>query len=205
MWTLYLKCLHCVGMPVPAFSPNGYLPPYLGTWPSAGASGVSPFELSISELCSHFGWSAARRQILDGLLSLRATLRNEGLLNGFQWIDGSFCEQIERIEGRDPRDVDVATFFRRPANLRSQAALSAWIASHGPLIDPAQSKATYRCDHYFVDLGSGPADRVVQQACYWHSVFSHRRNNAWKGFVAILPESQAADDAARAQLRATVP
>ncbi|WP_414651656.1 DUF6932 family protein [Hafnia paralvei] len=33
-----------------------------------------------------------------------------GLAEGFQWVDGSFTENIELIERRTPNDVDVVTF-----------------------------------------------------------------------------------------------
>jgi hypothetical protein len=39
--------------------------------------------------------SPERRAILGRFLDFRARLRAEGLLRGFQWADGSFCEDIE--------------------------------------------------------------------------------------------------------------
>jgi hypothetical protein len=32
------------------------------------------------------------------------------LNQGFQWLDGSFAEQIELLEGRPPKDIDVVSF-----------------------------------------------------------------------------------------------
>ncbi|WP_426763559.1 DUF6932 family protein [Hafnia paralvei] len=33
-----------------------------------------------------------------------------GLAEGFQWVDGSFTENVELIERRTPNDVDVVIF-----------------------------------------------------------------------------------------------
>lgn len=45
-----------------------------------------------------------------GLLDLRAELTLAGKSDGFQWVDGSFTEDVEVQQGRTPNDVDVVTF-----------------------------------------------------------------------------------------------
>jgi hypothetical protein len=46
--------------------------------------------------------------IIEGLLRLRATLRQAGLDRGFQWVNGSFTEDVETEQRRAPNDIDVA-------------------------------------------------------------------------------------------------
>ena len=69
-----------------------------------------------------FGNTAARRTLLRGLIEFRAALHALDLVGGFKWLDGSFLEDIETVERRQPRDIDVVTFFRLPEG-RSQKSL----------------------------------------------------------------------------------
>jgi hypothetical protein len=57
------------------------------------------------------GTTPARLTILDGFLQFRQRLRAAGLAVGFQWLNGSFLQDVERFEGRDPGDLDVVTFY----------------------------------------------------------------------------------------------
>lgn len=52
-----------------------------------------------------------RRELLKGLLEFRSELHRIGLVDGIQWLDGSFIENVEEIEGRHPKDIDVVTFL----------------------------------------------------------------------------------------------
>jgi len=67
---------------------------------------LSPYVCTALELCQRFGTTAARKQILEGFLDLRAALTALGV-RGFHWLDGSFVEDIEAQEGRDPGDSRV--------------------------------------------------------------------------------------------------
>jgi hypothetical protein len=60
-----------------------------------------------------------------------------GLDNGFQWIDGSFVEDVEKSRGRAPGDVDIVTFAHRPASV---ADFKAFLNQNSMLFDPAQAK-----------------------------------------------------------------
>jgi hypothetical protein len=162
--------------------------------------GVAPYDCSIHEFCAHFGWSASRRSLLFGLLDLRSELRRLGLLNGVQWLNGSFTEHVEKSENREPRDIDVLTIFHRPASASTDAEIGALVENNPRIFDPRQSKMWYGCDHYAFDLSPLSADEIVQRACYWNSLFTHRRNGAWKGFIRLPPEDEAGDLVARARL-----
>ena len=46
---------------------------------------------------------------MAGFLSFRDALQATGLVKGFQWINGSFLENVEEVEERNPRDIDVVS------------------------------------------------------------------------------------------------
>src|SRR5437868_6595038 len=96
-------------MPIPPFDHNLVIPPHVGD-PRVPAE-LSPYPCTTLELCQRFGTSDERRDILLNFLRFRDLLRRHHLINGFQWLDGSFLENIEAIEGRPPRDLDVVTIY----------------------------------------------------------------------------------------------
>lgn len=108
-------------------------------------------------------------------------------------------EAIEVSEGRDPGDIDVMSFVRRPAAANSDADFAALVRANLDVFDPNQAKANFKCDHYSQDLDLGvDVDRI----CYWHAVFSHRRNGSWKGFVQVIDEGEKSDQALLGQILA---
>lgn len=76
----------------------------------------SPYRVMLTDVVVHFATSSERRQILRGWLGYRAALHGMGLTDGFQWLDGSFLEQVETPESRPPQDMDVVTFLNPPAS-----------------------------------------------------------------------------------------
>lgn len=56
----------------------------------------------MTALVKRFATSAERIEILLVLIAYRTELRSLGFLDGFQWIDGSFVEQIEITRNRPP-------------------------------------------------------------------------------------------------------
>lgn len=171
---------------IPGFNDGGVLPPFVG----GDATGElqlprSPYRGTMLSLVERFATSRERGTILRGLIGLRAALRAAGLTEGLQWIDGSFVEDCETVKGRAPGDVDVVNLLRRPAALADDDAWMAFLAANLALIDPAQTKATFHCDAYFIDLDT---DRtfVVEQTAYWFGLFSHQRDTfRWKGMVQL--------------------
>ncbi len=142
-----------------------------------------------------FGDSTIRRDLLSGLLDYRAALHAAGLLEGFQWIDGSFVEDTTFHSGREPGDIDVVTFFRLPAE-QDQSAL---IDANPAIFDSKANKLLYGVDAYTVVLDTGDLPYLVRLTAYWNSLWSHDRNHKWKGFLEInLSDSD--DAAARAML-----
>jgi hypothetical protein len=183
---------------IPDFDHNLVLPPHLGDPTDMGQ--VSPFPCTTLELCRKLGTSPERKFILGRFLDFREKLRMAGLTQGFQWLDGSFLENIELREGRPPKDLDVVTFFWGydfPFQLRLSADLPEFF-------DPALSKANYSLDHYPVDAAYSP-ELTVESTRYWSQLFSHNRLGIWKGMLKIDLDTQADDTAARTELLTLIP
>ena len=145
----------------------------------------------MSEVVARFASTNERNAILRGLLSFRAGLRQQGIVDGFQWLDGSFMEQVETLETRPPNDVDVVTFFALPAGV-SQADLA---ARAGHLFDPSATKQQFKIDSYVCLLNQPLTPFYVQKVAYWYSMWSHRRNGLWKGFVQVRLDAAHDQDA----------
>jgi hypothetical protein len=148
---------------------------------------MSPYWTTTEELAKRFAHNEARRIIFQGLLNYRRALVGVGVVNGFQWLDGSFMEDIERLENRNPGDVDVVTFGALPSVPHPQK--SKFFQDHEDLFLPQKTKAQFSCDAYFVDLELKPR-LIVDKTKYWFGVFSHKKvSHLWKGMIAIPLDS----------------
>ena len=177
---------------IPAHSASMVLPPFVGPTPTDRAL-MSPFPASFSEYVCAFGHSEPRVSILRGLHTYRSELRAQGFI-GFQWLDGSFSEQVVMSRGRPPGDIDVVTFCYRPAHLVDNGAFHAWVAANQQLILPRALKKRLKCEAFFVDMHK-PPHILVDDVRYWYGLFSHQRDTSlWKGMVQVSLESD--DDAA---------
>jgi len=158
------------------------LPPHLGM--GGQIQDLSPYRCTMAEVCERFATSAKRLQILKGVLDLRGKLREMTQDKGFQWFDGSFVEDIEVQENRDPGDVDIVTFC---------------VVDHAKfdseLLYRKHTKTTFHTDHFLVPLDIDPRT-LVEQTKYWYGLFSHRRDRTWKGMLHV-ELSETDDDAAR--------
>lgn len=180
---------------IPPFNDSGFLPPYTGANSTVGTL-ASPYKATILEFVTQFATSPERRVILRGLLGYRAGLRAIGIVDGYQWLDGSFCSDIERLETRAPRDIDVVTYACRPVDVKSPEELKRLANANLRLFVTQLTKATYHVDAYFIDMEMKP-HRLVERASYWHGVFGHQRvTSLWKGMVRI---ELSCDDAAAKQ------
>ena len=183
-------------MPIPLFdSILNVLPPHVGD--PRNRSDLSPYTCTVLEFCQRFATSSPRRKILEGFLNLRAELLDLGI-QGFQWLDGSFLENIERQERRAPEDIDVVTFVEKPAT--PQELNTTLIVPRPDLWIPVLTKSSYRVDHYVASLGTAPL-LLVDDTKYWYALVSHRRDKIWKGMVKVELGNKSEDDAARIALR----
>lgn len=61
----------------------------------------------------------------------------------------------------------------------------AFIALNPDLFYPDRSKLRFHVDAYAMVIGNALEVSDVGQISYWYSMWSHRRNGLWKGFVQV--------------------
>lgn len=155
----------------------------------------SPYLVTSSELVQRFASSRQRCIVLDGLLRYRSELRGLGFVQGFQWLDGSFVEDVEARENRPPNDIDVVTFAHGPAGM-SAPHIKQMLGARPEIFEHERCKREFHCDTSIVNLSTAP-EWLVLQTRYWYGLYSHRRGDAlWKGMLQLPLNSD--DDAARA-------
>lgn len=167
-------------MPVPAFTIDGVIPPYTGVdGPGAAADQMTPYEASPLEVVLRFATSAGRREILGHWLEHRRLMRLLGVNDGFQWLDGSF------VEDKEPDDLDIVTFFRRPPGAQTAMEIGGLMQANPDAFSRRQIRAARRLDAMFVDL-NGSSEGIIDATRYWCGLFSHRRvDDLWKGMVKV--------------------
>jgi len=178
---------------IPAFDHNLVLPPHAGN--PADPSQLSPYPCTTTELCRQLGRTPERRAILGKYLEFRERIRKAGIVNGFQWLDGSFLEDVETREGRPPNDLDLVTVYWG----YDRAFLDAVKASFIEFASPRLAKAAYRLDHYPFNAGLHPA-LTLEETRYWVLLFSHNRQGVWKGMLRIELNTPVEDAQARQEL-----
>jgi hypothetical protein len=163
----------------PGFNPSGVIPPYLVDPRDPNGS---PYRTDLCTLVRQLGTTPHRQQLLSQFLDYREALRQVGITSGFQLVDGSFTENCEVIRGLPPSDIDLVTYAHVPV---SPHLVTSFMHAHIALFDPAQTKAVYHCDAYFVDLAKS-SELVVDDTFYWYGLFSHQKVSAnWKGMLRI--------------------
>ena len=155
--------------------------------------GMSPYNVSLTELALRFGFTLPRRSLLIGLLDYRDACHQIGIRDGFQWVDGSFVTSPQ--DGKEPSDIDVVTFFHVPSGETQKSVLQA----DPSLFDSKQSKVKYNIDGYFVALDND-LQYLIRRITYWTNLWSHTRNNVRKGYLQI-DLSDDAEAAARTMLQ----
>lgn len=170
---------------IPAWTALGLLPPIDPSQPTS--SERSPYLVSLKDVVMRFSTSPERKAIMQGFLDYRAALHGLGYTSGFQWLDGSFMEEVEVIEKRAPHDIDVVTFVHNPVDV-GRVFTDADFA----FLDHDAAKAIFKVDSNFVELDQLPPREITTWSAYWYSMWAHRRNQAWKGFLQI--ELEPAED-----------
>ena len=82
---------------IPAWNISGVLPP-IRPGEQGHSHDRSPYVASLQQLVDRFATSYERSAILQGLLDYRRELYSSDIVRGFQWLDGSFLEQVEVME-----------------------------------------------------------------------------------------------------------
>lgn len=164
---------------IPSFDHNGVLPPYLVN-PALGANLVSPYLTTSLEFCQRFSTSPQRIVILRKFISFRKEMRKFGI-SGFQYLDGSFLEDIENSTlNRPPNDLDLLTFFN-PFSPDQETLI---FADFADFANRTLCKTNYSLDHMPINLGTNPHD-LVEFTRYFIQLFTHNRSNVWKGMLKL--------------------
>jgi hypothetical protein len=185
---------------IPAWNTEGVIPPIPVGDPFSRIR--SPYVVPLDEVMVRFGMTSERRMLLTGLLRYRSALHAVGLIQGFQWLDGSFLEDVERMASRQPNDIDVVTFYHLPPGA-TQASIAQRIGGLFPQssADLRAIKQAFHVDAYGQCLDV-QAERIVGSSTYWYSMWSHRRNGVWKGYVQV--DLAPAEDAAAGRVLASL-
>ncbi|WP_273827043.1 DUF6932 family protein [Providencia rettgeri] len=162
---------------IPEWNESGIIPP-IGESSSVGFN-RSPYKTTSIELVERYAFNKKRANILIGFLKFRARLYSIGLTTGFQWVDGSFTENVELTESRKPNDIDLVTFFYIPQN-ETQTSL----VNKDLELFTSKMKDLYLVDSYWQILNSDPIT-LVEMTVYWYSMWAHKRDMSWKGFLQI--------------------
>lgn len=169
---------------IPSFSSSGVLPPFITEDPSEPNS-MSPYQVGLVEFVTHFGTTPERKLLLRGLLNYRLKMKNVGFTDGIQWIDGSFVENIEKIQGRPPADVDLVTFSAIPTSITCENEWDLFFDENRSLFDNTLSKKEFYCDAFYVNIHTNPL-YLIQQVRYWFGLFTHQRSTSlWKGIIEL--------------------
>jgi uncharacterized protein DUF6932 len=176
-------------MPIPPFTLDGILPPFLGRGPGDSPDFMSPHVVSVVDVVIHFATSNRRRDILIDWLRYRQQLRAIGITRGLQWLSGSF------VEDKAPNDLDIVLFIHRPARYRTNSAFMGLVQANYDLFERFRIKSSYKLDVFPVDLDAS-AMNVVAATAYWLQLFSHQRiTSLWKGILEV-EQSDMKDEAA---------
>ncbi len=167
-------------MPISYFDHNYVTPPHIGD--PTDQSQTSPYASNTLEFINHFATSKERIEILKGLLSFRQKLNELGIIEGFQWLDGSFTENVEVRLGRAPRDLDIVTFYN--LSILNEDQVEEINENFTDFFDFEESKLNYKLDHYPVNYYVNPL-LTIQATTYWVQLFSHNRSGVWKGIIKI--------------------
>ena len=120
-----------------------------------------------------FAISPARAAILRGFLDYRAALHAVGIIVGFQWVDGSFVENIKAL-GRAGAQRYGRGYVLWFGSRRSRSSIRARCCEEA-----------FRIDAYLYRIDLPLTSDRVRWIAYWYSLFAHRRSHLWKGFVQV--------------------
>ena len=140
---------------------------------------------------AELGITDERKQLLRNLITYRQLLHSDGYLQGFQFINGSFVEDVETMQSRAPRDIDIVSFLavpdkyvtgRVPWNPNGLAFWKAQVAGR------IENKRRFSLDTYAY-LSPTVTYRDIT---YWHGLFSQQRDTFdWKGYIVVFLDAAA--------------
>ena len=140
---------------------------------------MSPYNCDIMEVCRHFSTSPVRIAILKELVRFRLRCVEHGI-QGRQWIDGDFVENIEASENRDPDHVVVISLIYRLEKEHNQRVLH----SFPEFVDSKLSRETLRVEHHAFVINLSP-EYTVLFSKHWNMLYGHNRRGIWKGMLEM--------------------
>lgn len=169
------------------FDHRGLIPPYYG---KATSWNRSPYTISLMEFAKSFSmgypeFNATKRiEILKGFLEYRSILHNTGIIQGYQWINGSFVTNKELIKHEAPNDIDVVSVFILPVGDTQESFGN----KHPHVFDNKSIKNRLHVDAFYICLEpvNLDLDSLIEQVNYWNSLWSHQRESLlWKGYIKL--------------------
>ena len=166
-------------MSIPSWDPNRVLPPIRPNTPlekQLDPINRSPYAAPLEEVVKRFATTLDRVALFQNFLRYRSALHWWGITAGFQWINGSFVENVEEgSEPRSPEDIDVVTFYYGTEDN----------TLHLQLLDPALTRVRYRVEGYGIELGTPLSVAKAVLIGHLHGIWSHRADGVCKGFVQV--------------------
>jgi hypothetical protein len=170
---------------IPPFNQSGVLPPFLSGSDPTIKTDVSPYPTTFNEFSLRFSTSPERNLILNGLVEYSKNLSSLGINKGVLWVDGSFTEDVEKVRGRAPGDIDLVLFMDPLDCGMTKDEWRILFHSNQNTLHPQHSKSLFKCDAYIIDLSTHPL-AVVNNTTYFSGLFSHQKTtNLWKGMLKI--------------------
>lgn len=154
---------------------QGFIPPIS----SPTGNDRSPYKISLLDFYKRFAKISPRREeLVNGLIAFRSELHSLGVSQGFMWIDGSFLEDIEKIENRPPNDIDAVIFVEQ-YNIDNIETIYSFFEARKNI------REKFHIDSYHVWMDELSPRQLIDISIYWYSMWSHTRNQQWKGFIQI--------------------
>lgn len=167
-------------MPIPDFDHNNVLPPFINGSPG-NAANHSPYVCSILEFCEKFATTEIRIDLLTNFIKFRIKIHESEITSGFQWVDGSFLEDKEKILGEDPSDIDVATFFQ----VTSPNTVDKINSDFPEFFQRKLAKNKYKLDHLLIHVPALNPYQLIRNTNFISKLFSYSRRGVYKGMVEI--------------------
>jgi len=173
-------------MPIPDFTVDGLLPPFVGENPALQSSLMSPYEVTVEEFVERFSTNPERIKILVDWMQHRKALRELGVVEGFQWLDGSFVENKEDLRGCPPNDLDLIMFIRRPMEAIDDESWHSLVRKHLHLFIRDHIKQKFKLDAFVFELDASNIEVLLDRTRYFLQLFTHQRDTGiWKGMLRI--------------------
>ncbi len=143
----------------------------------------SPYQVSSETFVKRFAKTPERQKLLNDWLTYRRRL-SEYVSFGFQWINGSFVEDVEKKRGCPPNDIDLVDFIMLSKPLTADQY--------------KHLKKPYKLDCFMVklptleELTQFPSGGLqewynlfVDQTACWNLQWGHSQDNESKGYLKI--------------------